>query len=306
MNGTTDYVELYGRSNGTSLSGDTTATYFTGALIAPNAAVNSVWSISDERFKENIATTTSGLDLLARIPILDFNLIGDPEHRQQGFIAQELYKYYPDAVVVGGDNQFLNPWLVDYGRITPLLAKAIQDLNLKLEDLATTSATTTDQSSFTNRFFASLFARLTHWFADAANGIAKLFVGEVHTDKLCVGETCVTPEQFAEVFGSRQSAAAAGAPGLVSGVEAPDGSSTEAAPTADTATTTTPASEEEETDAPEGPSEAPAASAEEETTTDAAAPITEAGGETRAEITPAEQPTNDNQPSEELPATGTE
>jgi hypothetical protein len=95
--------------------------------------------ISDQRFKENIATTTYGLDLLARIPILDFNLIGDPDHRQQGFIAQELYKYYPDAVRVGGDNAFQNPWLVDYGRITPLLAKAIQDLNLKLEDLATTT-----------------------------------------------------------------------------------------------------------------------------------------------------------------------
>jgi hypothetical protein len=44
------------------------------------------------------------------------------------------------------------------------------ELNLKLEDLATTtSATSTDQSSFTTRFFASLFARLTQWFADATN-----------------------------------------------------------------------------------------------------------------------------------------
>ena len=55
---------------------------------------------------------------LALIPVHDLSL-GDADHRQQGFLAQELYKYYPDAVVVGGDNVFLDPWLVDYGRVTP-------------------------------------------------------------------------------------------------------------------------------------------------------------------------------------------
>lgn len=58
--------------------------------------------------------------------------------------------------------------------VTPLLAKAIQELNLKLEHLATTTATSTDQSSLTTRFFSSLFARLTQWFADTTNGIAQI------------------------------------------------------------------------------------------------------------------------------------
>src|SRR5687767_1705136 len=97
--------------------------------------------------------------------------------------------------------------LTIWASITPLLAKAIQDLNLKLEELATTTATTTDQSNFTNRFFASLFARLTQWFADAQNGITDFFARRGHfEEQLCLGETCVTPEQFAEVFGSSQSA----------------------------------------------------------------------------------------------------
>lgn len=65
------------------------------------AAVNGVWSISDARYKENISTTTSGLDLLRRIPVYDFILIGEADRRQQGFIAQELYQYYPEAVTVG-------------------------------------------------------------------------------------------------------------------------------------------------------------------------------------------------------------
>ena len=46
--------------------------------------------------------------------------------------------------------------------------------------------------------------------------------------------------------------------------------------------------------------------AAEETTTDAGAAITEAGGKTRAEISPAGQPANDNTPVVELPATGTD
>ena len=50
---------------------------------------------------------------------------------------------------------------IQYTGLIPPIVKAIQELNLKLEDLATTtSATSTDQSSFTTRFFASLFARL--------------------------------------------------------------------------------------------------------------------------------------------------
>jgi hypothetical protein len=31
---------------------------------------------------------------------------------------------------------------------------------------------------------------------DAANGLTKIFTGEVHTDLLCVGQTCVTESQL--------------------------------------------------------------------------------------------------------------
>ena len=146
------------------------------------------------------------------------------DHRQQGFIAQELYKYYPDAVVVGGDNVFLDPWLVDYGRLTPLLAKAIQDLNLKLEDLATApvgtstplesqgpltgQAASTTPTTFASQFFQNLFTRITAWLADAANGIANIISDTLTArEKLCVGDTCVTPEQFRAVFGNQNAAA---------------------------------------------------------------------------------------------------
>ena len=40
-----------------------------------------------------------------------------------------LYEIYPHAVVPGGEDSKTKPWMVDYGRVTPLLVKAIQDLS---------------------------------------------------------------------------------------------------------------------------------------------------------------------------------
>jgi hypothetical protein len=146
-------------------------------------------------------------------------------------------------------------------------------------------------------------ARLTHWFADATNGIDEMFARVFRAkDALCINDTCVNEDQLKSLLG--QSAAAGASAG--GGPSAPGGSSASLGESADTATTTTPASEEEEADAPEGPSEAPATPAAEETTTDAGAPITEPGGETRAEITPAEQPANGNEVPEPVPSAGTE
>jgi Chaperone of endosialidase len=84
---------------------------------------------SDRRLKENIAPSSRGLDTLLRIPVDDFNFIADPKKiKVQGFIAQDLYELYPEAVAVGGDDPKKKPWAVDYGRVTPLLIKAIQEL----------------------------------------------------------------------------------------------------------------------------------------------------------------------------------
>ncbi len=87
---------------------------------------------SDRRLKENIVTTALGLNTLIQIPVNDYNFIAEPDHTVQGFIAQDLYNYYPDAVKVGGANPNTDPWQVDYGRLTPLLVKSIQDLNTKV------------------------------------------------------------------------------------------------------------------------------------------------------------------------------
>lgn len=82
---------------------------------------------SDRRLKENIKATARGLDDLMKINIEDFNFINDPsKKRVQGFIAQDVYNIYPEAVTVGGDDANANPWAVDYGRLSPLIVRAVQ------------------------------------------------------------------------------------------------------------------------------------------------------------------------------------
>lgn len=107
--------------------------------ISTNGSSVAYNTTSDHRVKENIATTTAGIDTLMQISIEDFNFKSDPnKSRVQGFIAQDLYKYYPEAVTTNGDNGTISlatssrPWSVDYGRITPLLVQSIKDVNTNL------------------------------------------------------------------------------------------------------------------------------------------------------------------------------
>lgn len=91
---------------------------------------------SDRRLKENIKPTIAGLDDLLKIKVRDYTLINDPtKTRVQGYIAQELKEVYPEAVKVGGDDAKKDPWAVDYGRVTPLLVRAVQELKALFDDL---------------------------------------------------------------------------------------------------------------------------------------------------------------------------
>lgn len=86
-------------------------------------------STSDERLKINIADSEIGLDALMRVRVRDYkSLDGAPQH---GFVAQELAEVYPSAVY-SSDRL---PWGVDYGRVTPLLVRAIQQQQAQIDEL---------------------------------------------------------------------------------------------------------------------------------------------------------------------------
>ncbi len=102
-----------------------------GSITRNGAAAVAYNTTSDRRLKENIVDTNRGLDILMQIPVNDFNFISESGKTTQGFIAQELYDYYPEAVHVGGDDPAKNPWQIDYGRLTPLLVKSVQELDVR-------------------------------------------------------------------------------------------------------------------------------------------------------------------------------
>jgi hypothetical protein len=90
---------------------------------------------SDERLKENIRPSTKGLNEVMKIQVSDYNFKSKPGKNETGFIAQQLYKVFPDVVNRGGEDAAKRPWTVDYGRVTPLLTKAIQEQEVEIDVL---------------------------------------------------------------------------------------------------------------------------------------------------------------------------
>ena len=156
---------------------------------------------SDRRVKKNISETVLGLDTLIQIPVNDFNFINDPNGpRQQGFIAQELYDIYPNAVTTNGDDGIVeldtpnkNPWSVDYGRLTPLLVKSIQELDAKINEVASGQqnilGVNFDLQNKDIINVRNILSQSGNWSIDE-NG--KLVVKEIETDKLTVKGNGIT------------------------------------------------------------------------------------------------------------------
>ena len=91
-------------------------------------------TMSDRRLKENIVDTDIGLSSLMRVKVRNYTY-KNGNTAQQGFIAQELNEVYPFAVSAGKDDIKEKAWGIDYGRLTPLLTKAIQELKTENDEL---------------------------------------------------------------------------------------------------------------------------------------------------------------------------
>ena len=92
---------------------------------------------SDRRLKQNIIPTKYNLNDLMNIQVVDYNPINE-SNELNGLIAQDLYEIYPNAVSVGRDEVNGTPgdyWGIDYGKITPLIIKGVQDLKAEKDTL---------------------------------------------------------------------------------------------------------------------------------------------------------------------------
>lgn len=84
---------------------------------------------SDAALKENIVPSVRGVETVKRIPVHEYNHIGE-DRRVQGFIAQHVQPHYPEAV-----NDQGKVMMLEYGRFAPLHHRAIQEIAERLEAL---------------------------------------------------------------------------------------------------------------------------------------------------------------------------
>jgi hypothetical protein len=93
---------------------------------------------SDVRIKTNITETHFGIAELMKVKVRDFEFKEDPSKRvNTGFVAQELFDVYPNAVTKPADTKkYL--WQIDYGKMTPLIVKSVQDQQAEIESLKRT------------------------------------------------------------------------------------------------------------------------------------------------------------------------
>jgi hypothetical protein len=95
--------------------------------------------VSDRRLKDRIQNTRLGLAELLRIQVCDFVYRSDAKNTvHTGFIAQDLNGIYPDAVNAPRNDH--DTWTSDYGKLTPLLVKAVQDQQTQIESLKSQNA----------------------------------------------------------------------------------------------------------------------------------------------------------------------
>jgi hypothetical protein len=87
---------------------------------------------SDARLKTDITDSDRGLDALLAIKVSDYRM---GKTHQQGLLAQDVYKVYPEAVRKGGADPDLDPWMIDYGRLTPLLIRGMQQQQAQIASL---------------------------------------------------------------------------------------------------------------------------------------------------------------------------
>jgi hypothetical protein len=115
------------------------ANYYSGTYVGgidySNTATVLV-ATSDERLKQNIVSAPVALEKINAIEVVSYDWKHDPSSVQYGFVAQRLNTVYPEAVIQGDDGvEIEKTWGVEYGRLTPLLVKAIQEQQALIQSL---------------------------------------------------------------------------------------------------------------------------------------------------------------------------
>lgn len=149
---------------------------------------------SSIRFKQNVQDLPHGLDWVSQLrPVtFDWKESGEPS---LGFIAEEVASVSP-LLALYQDNQI---WSVNYQVMTAVLAKSIQELNDRI-DAQQGTLFLTGENPDTNSLFASIVALFKELLGiEFERGVVQTLKG-VFQQELCVGERCITAEQFNQLL----------------------------------------------------------------------------------------------------------
>jgi hypothetical protein len=107
-----------------------------GAIQFANATALELANASDARLKTDVVDGQGGIDLISRIRPVNFKWKNDDSNEvSYGFIAQELYEVFPNAVSVGGDDPAEQPWMVRLATLIPITVLAIKEMLTRIEEL---------------------------------------------------------------------------------------------------------------------------------------------------------------------------
>jgi hypothetical protein len=92
--------------------------------ITYSGGVIALANLSDKNLKTNIHETRYSLNDLMKVNVRDFNW-KESNQASTGFVAQELFEVFPEAVIVPNDKN--EPWMVSPTTLIPIMVKSIQD-----------------------------------------------------------------------------------------------------------------------------------------------------------------------------------
>jgi len=93
-------------------------------------------SISDSRLKNVIDSTIDGIGIINNVEVVRFTYKSDENKKEHiGFIAQQVYEHIPEAAFPGGEDEKVHPWMMSKENLIPYLARSIQQLSEKVDEL---------------------------------------------------------------------------------------------------------------------------------------------------------------------------
>jgi Chaperone of endosialidase/Pectate lyase superfamily protein/Putative peptidoglycan binding domain len=156
---------------------------------------------SDQRLKKNIETIPDALERLTDLRGVHFlwNHETGTDDPHVGFIAQEVAEVFPEFVEQDTRGYFM----VNTNAFTPVLVESVKALNLKLDDLAASVASSTPPTTPTliHELVAHALSTLETLGVAIKDGVVRV-KRLVVDDELCIGATCIHESELAALLSS--------------------------------------------------------------------------------------------------------